>query len=700
MTDHQNIRAESEFRLKDLEEENELLLDQLHRTQEELERYYLKSQERDNRPFAEVSGTSAGALTWVDDESLDTLAELQRLTVLVDVQKQVYQLELQNALNTKLGNILIQGTSSFTSLLAVPGKIGKIWKNSARKNPPASVGGKGFAKVISAYEAGGMDATQKLIAETLISSAMQANAFTALARKLMDSDHRQAAKAARYAYAADPKPYRLKWLAFRLHEAGEVAQAEAMLDILPPDTSFSDSETHQANRLRQEAKQVRRNDAKQKARFSERRAEIDKQLNRLAYERDKQAKQLEKRSQDLHAFKLSLEQERSALAAQQQETEKLIQEKQVLMQVQEEIARLTSEHTQGAEALKQANEQLAQEQQVLVQAQEEIARLTSERTQGAEALKKANEQLAQEKQVLTEYLRNMSRLDEVVSNTKIQNTRIEELTKSLKQRIDSGLKNTIKQIESYIGIESYLTHKNMMLPMHGWPVSPDFMLHLIEMIETRDYDLIIEFGSGTSTVLMAKTIHKIRMQHRRLIKTIDGPGIALSDGISDTSTSVTTNYAQIIPIKSWPMVVTFEHNKKCHGDTQMKLHQAGVAEFVDLIYAPLHDYMASDGNRFLYYTCEEKLAALGKSLEGRRAHILVLVDGPPGTTNHHARYPVMPIMLQHFSVHQLDVLLDDTNRKEEKEIVDLWAELLDKRSLAYEKQNLAFEKGACLLSIG
>jgi hypothetical protein len=121
---------------------------------------------------------------------------------------------------------------------------------------------------------------------------------------------------------------------------------------------------------------------------------------------------------------------------------------------------------------------------------------------------------------------------------------------------------------------------------------------------------------------------------------------------------------------------------------------------VELIYSPLRDYVAPNGNHFLYYSCEEKFAMLAKSLEGRRAHILVVVDGPPGATNLHARYPAMPIMLQYLASQQLDFLMDDYIRKEEKEIVDLWTELLDKRALEYKKQIFPFEKGACLLMIG
>ena len=86
---------------------------------------------------------------------------------------------------------------------------------------------------------------------------MRANAYTALARQVMLTDARQAAELARMAWETDPRPYRLKWLAFRLHEAGDTVTAEALLDMLPADISMSESEGRQAARLRREAKQER-----------------------------------------------------------------------------------------------------------------------------------------------------------------------------------------------------------------------------------------------------------------------------------------------------------------------------------------------------------------------------------------------------------------------------------------------------------
>jgi hypothetical protein len=382
----QNNQADRESRLNEMGEENQLLLLQLHHVQEELERYYLRNQTLEKARPADSESNLAPGKGWVDDELLNALTESQRLCVLVEVQRKVHRLESQNSLNAKLGDILIQGADSPMALLALPGKLGRIWRTYNRQMPPKSLGGNGFGKVVAAYSEGGFDVVEKLMIGTSIPPAIQANGYTAVARHLMLSDHPNAAEAARRAYALDPKPYRLKWLAFRLHEAGDVIEAEAMLDILPSDTQFSDSEARQAGQLRYEANHVRQRDAKQKTEFSERRAEIEGRMKRLVQERDEQSQLVTERTQEVEVLtqaKAQLEQEKLALAGQHEEGVKLVVER-----------------TQEAEVLKRAKAQLEQEKLALAGQHEEAFRLVVERTQEVEVLERAKAQLEQEKLAL------------------------------------------------------------------------------------------------------------------------------------------------------------------------------------------------------------------------------------------------------------------------------------------------------------
>ncbi|MCG9076292.1 hypothetical protein, partial [Laribacter hongkongensis] len=355
----------SDSRLKELEEENELLFNQLHVVQEELERLASENHEKNGKP------TAAQATAWVDDALPEAIAEDMRLQAVLDIRKHVHDAEVRSGLNARLGDILIQGMASPVSLFAVPGKLLRVWRESKQQTPPNALGGKTFDKVIASYHAGGFANVESLLASALVSPSMQANALTALARSLLHGDPAAAAEAAQRAFSIDPRPFRLKWLAFRLHEAGDVNQAEAMLDALPTDMQFSDSEGRQASRIRSEAKQARLREARQKTGYSEGRAEVERQMGKLTQARNEQMKLAEERAREIEALKAAkaqLEQEKSAVAARHEEQMKLAEER-----------------AREIEALKAAKAQLEQEKSAVAARHEEQMKLAEERAREIEA---------------------------------------------------------------------------------------------------------------------------------------------------------------------------------------------------------------------------------------------------------------------------------------------------------------------------
>ena len=56
---------------------------------------------------------------------------------------------------------------------------------------------------------------------------------------------------------------------------------------------------------------------------------------------------------------------------------------------------------------------------------------------------------------------------------KSQHSRLDQMEKDFKNRLNYELKNSTKQIESFIGIQTYLTRDQLIPEMHGWPVSPE-----------------------------------------------------------------------------------------------------------------------------------------------------------------------------------------------------------------------------------
>jgi hypothetical protein len=201
--------------------------------------------------------------------------------------------------------------------------------------------------------------------------------------------------------------------------------------------------------------------------------------------------------------------------------------------------------------------------------------------------------------------------------------------------------------------------------MHGWPVSPDFALYLIQLLEKNHYDLILEFGSGTSTVIMAKTLEHLK-----------------SAGASKSAT----------------LQIAFEHLKKYHDQTLAGLEASKLAKAVQLVLAPLQPYLSPEGNTYSYYTCHDKLAELANNFSASGIKILMVVDGPPGSTGKHARYPALPAVLSHFKNHAIDILLDDYARSDEKEVGSLWEKDFKQIGYAIKIEKIDMEKEALFIS--
>ena len=263
-----------------------------------------------------------------------------------------------------------------------------------------------------------------------------------------------------------------------------------------------------------------------------------------------------------------------------------------------------------------------------------------------------------------------------------QNSGISNLVNKLNININSGLANTAKQLESFYGIQNYLKDGVLPLNFHGWPISPDLGLYLTGLIQNNDYDVIIEFGSGTSTVLMAKSLQvKSRNNHLK-------------------SKSKKRKKKDVLLCKEkTTKIVTFEHNSDYYTSTSTALKNNGVDELVDLELAPLTDYEGIDGERYLYYSCYDKLQELSSSLNGKKANILVLVDGPPGSTNKNARFPALPHLLSALPDQKFTFIMDDYNRSEEKEIVGLWLAMAKEKFLDINIDEVPSEKGLAIVKV-
>lgn len=246
-----------------------------------------------------------------------------------------------------------------------------------------------------------------------------------------------------------------------------------------------------------------------------------------------------------------------------------------------------------------------------------------------------------------------------------QNTELTNLRKHLEKTVKQEMLNATQQLEAFLDIQSFLNHGEHLPSMHGWPVSPDFARYLIELIEKNDYDLILEFGSGTSTVIIAKAL--VRLAQEREGK------------------------AEVVQ-------VAFEHLPKYHTQTLAQLQTAQLDNAVQLVLAPLQPYAAPNGKTYAYYDCHQKLAELAAQISAEPASILMVVDGPPGSTGKHARYPALPAALAYFKNKKIDIVLDDYFRADEKEVAVLWQKEFELAGYETENETIKMEKDAYFIS--
>ena len=154
----------------------------------------------------------------------------------------------------------------------------------------------------------------------------------------------------------------------------------------------------------------------------------------------------------------------------------------------------------------------------------------------------------------------------------------------------------------------------------GSAISSDMANILISKILKTKAKLVLEAGSGLSTILM---------------------GYALE--------------------KTGGILISLEHDKKFYEKTlaDIRLHKL---KNVKLIYAPLQIFNL-EGKEWLWY-CPEGLKEI-ESID------ILFVDGPPGSAQPLSRYPALPILKDKIS-NSCTIILDDFFRKDEREIVNIW----------------------------
>jgi hypothetical protein len=201
------------------------------------------------------------------------------------------------------------------------------------------------------------------------------------------------------------------------------------------------------------------------------------------------------------------------------------------------------------------------------------------------------------------------------------------------------------QLESLSWLQRRLAIKGQLPPLRGWATSPDVLLRLHTYIMATHPRLVVEFGSGASTLVIADALRQ------------NGSG----------------------------KLISIEHSDHYGQQTLDTLEAEHLQPWVDLRIGDLETW---EGEHLNPEGAEKPSRWYPQSLlKGIEQVDLLWVDGPPGATCLFSRYPALPALANKLSPYA-EVWLDDTIRQEEQDICERWA-----KDYGFELEYYPLEKG-------
>ena len=208
--------------------------------------------------------------------------------------------------------------------------------------------------------------------------------------------------------------------------------------------------------------------------------------------------------------------------------------------------------------------------------------------------------------------------------------------------LDHTLNMGIAHTEDTLRLYSELRLTRSLPAMRDWATRPDFLLGLTLHVKTELPRVIVECGSGVSTLVLARCAEMNGIGH----------------------------------------VYSLEHLPDFADKTRQEIARHGLATYATVFTSPLihHDI---NNEQWLWYSFQTLLL---DTID------LFVIDGPPGDTGRLARYPAGPLLFNQLSPHAA-VFLDDTYRSEEREILERWGLEFPE----YHRQLIATQYGCAIL---
>jgi predicted O-methyltransferase YrrM len=214
----------------------------------------------------------------------------------------------------------------------------------------------------------------------------------------------------------------------------------------------------------------------------------------------------------------------------------------------------------------------------------------------------------------------------------------------LDREIKKEIRKTFRQLEALQNLSAMLPAADVLPATREWAASPDLLLVLVDLVITERPSLIVECGSGVSTLWLALAMRRFG---------IEGQIIAL------------------------------DHDPAFGGKTRDFLARHGVGDLAEVRDAPLESF-SLDGETYSWYA--------RRAWEDLKGIDLLFVDGPPATTGHQARYPALPLLSGALSP-VATAVLDDLVVPDMQKVLRLWLDAYPE----FGSEILALEKQAAVL---
>jgi predicted O-methyltransferase YrrM len=193
-----------------------------------------------------------------------------------------------------------------------------------------------------------------------------------------------------------------------------------------------------------------------------------------------------------------------------------------------------------------------------------------------------------------------------------------------------------RQTEAFIQLTQLLDFKAPIPSTRSWAASPDLLLTIAETIAKYRPGLVVELGSGVSTLVAAKSGAR--------------------------------------------KVISIDNSEEFGGKTAALIKNHKVRG-VEIRIAPLQPY----ANGSTWYEVSK--------IKDLKKIDLLIIDGPPGSKNPEARYPALAELKDKLSPKAV-VIIDDVHREGERKLADDFARALPNHHLAI----LDHEKGTAVIS--